>query len=99
MKSELEDKNFKTPKPYNEAEDEKRILYVAKKGDAIDIQVANFINNYPDQEFIDNKFIREYEGMYRFGAKRIQIKIERGDKILIRVGGGHINIKEYIAKQ
>ena len=55
----------------NRQSKEKRILYVPKKGDTIDIAIANYINNYHDQAFIDKKFLRESKGIYRFGPKRI----------------------------
>jgi len=40
-------------------------------------------------------FIRESKGIYQFGAKKINIKVE-GDKILIRVGGGYLSIEEFL---
>jgi len=41
-------------------------------------------------------FLRESEGVYQFGSKRVYIKVEKGDKILVRVGGGFMNINEFI---
>lgn len=42
-------------------------------------------------------FLRESDGVYRFGQKRIHIKIENGDnKILVRVGGGYLHVKDFI---
>jgi hypothetical protein len=41
-------------------------------------------------------FLRESEGVYQFGQKRIYIKIEKGHKILVRVGGGYMGIEEFI---
>ena len=41
-------------------------------------------------------FLRESEGVYQFGQKRIYIKIEKGDRILVRVGGGFMTIEEFI---
>lgn len=41
-------------------------------------------------------FLRESEGVYQFGSKRVNIKITKGDKILIRVGGGFMGIEEFI---
>jgi len=41
-------------------------------------------------------FLRESEGVYQFGQKRIYIKIEKGEKILVRVGGGYMGIEEFI---
>ena len=41
-------------------------------------------------------FLRESEGVYQFGQKRVYIKIEKGEKILVRVGGGYLGIEEFI---
>lgn len=41
-------------------------------------------------------FLRESEGVYKFGQKRIYLKIEQGHKILVRVGGGFMGIEEFI---
>lgn len=43
-------------------------------------------------------FLRESEGVYQFGQKRVFIKIEKGDSILVRVGGGFMHIDEFIDK-
>jgi len=37
-------------------------------------------------------FLRESEGVYRFGSRRVQIKIEKGNSVLVRVGGGYMNV-------
>ena len=39
--------------------------------------------------------MRESEGVYEFGSRRICIKVEK-DKILIKVGGGHLSIDEFL---
>lgn len=39
--------------------------------------------------------MREGEGVYQFGSKKIYIKVEQ-DKILIRSGGGYISIEEFL---
>ena len=41
-------------------------------------------------------FLRESEGVYQFGQKRVYIKVEAGNKLLVRVGGGFIGIDEFI---
>lgn len=41
-------------------------------------------------------FLRESEGVYQFGQKRVYIKVERGGTILCRVGGGFMGIEEFI---
>ncbi len=41
------------------------------------------------------KFERESEGIYKYGKKRVFMKIEK-DHIIIRVGGGYLTIEEFI---
>jgi hypothetical protein len=40
-------------------------------------------------------FMRESDGVYQFGTKRIAIKVEK-DNIKIRVGGGYLSIDEFL---
>ena len=40
-------------------------------------------------------FLRESEGVYEFGSKRIMVKVER-DKIQVKVGGGYLSIDEFL---
>jgi CYTH domain-containing protein len=40
-------------------------------------------------------FMRESEGIYEFGSKRISVKVDK-DKINIRVGGGYLSIDEFL---
>ena len=39
--------------------------------------------------------MRESEGVYEFGQKRVFVKVERG-KIIIKVGGGNLSIDEFL---
>ncbi len=39
--------------------------------------------------------MRESEGVYVFGSKRVWIKVEN-DKIIVRVGGGYLSLDEFI---
>jgi len=41
-------------------------------------------------------FLRESEGVYQFGQKRVYVKVEKGNQILVRVGGGFMHIDEFI---
>ena len=40
-------------------------------------------------------FMRESEGVYEFGQKRVAVKVDKG-KIKVRVGGGYLAIDEFI---
>ena len=70
-------------------------IYVPVKEDAIDMKLADFINNYPDRNKLKIMFMRESSGVYEFGSKRVNVRIEKG-KIKIRVGGGYLSIDEFL---
>ena len=40
-------------------------------------------------------FMRESEGVYQFGTKRVMVKCVK-DKIEIRVGGGYLSLDEFL---
>ena len=40
-------------------------------------------------------FMRESEGVYQFGTKRVAVKVENKN-IKIRVGGGYLSIDEFL---
>ena len=70
-------------------------VYVPIKEDPVDQKMADFINNYPDRNKLKIMFMRETEGVYEFGSKRVNVRIEKG-KIKIRVGGGFLSIDEFL---
>lgn len=83
--------------------------YVPAKGDAVDHALADYLNSNKEAAKYRVLFIRESEGVYQFGSKKIYIKIE-GDKVLsirnlemlnsndfvVRVGGGYMTIRELL---
>jgi len=70
-------------------------VYIPVKDDAIDRKLAEYINNYPDRQKLKIMFMRESEGVYQFGTKRVAVKVEK-DKINIRVGGGYLSLDEFL---
>ena len=52
-------------------------IYVPQKDDAVDTKLADFINNYPERQKLKIMFMRESEGVYTFGSRKIFIKIEK----------------------
>ena len=65
------------------------------KEDSVDKKLAEFINNYPERSKLKIMFMRESEGVYQFGTKRVAVKVDK-DKINIRVGGGYLSIDEFL---
>ena len=53
------------------------------------------MNNFPDRQQLKIMFLRESSGVYEFGTKRVEVRVTQG-KILIRVGGGYMNIDEFL---
>ena len=70
-------------------------VYVPVKGDSVDLKVAEFVNNYPDRNKLKVMFMRESSGVYSFGSKRVNVRVEK-NKIQIRVGGGYLSIDEFL---
>jgi hypothetical protein len=57
--------------------------------------LAAYINNAPVKLRSKMAFVRESEGIYKYGKKRVFMKIEK-DQIIIRVGGGYLTIEEFL---
>lgn len=70
-------------------------VYIPIKGDPVDMKLAEFINNYPDRQKLKIMFMRESEGVYEFGSRRVAVKVEKG-KINVRVGGGYLSLDEFL---
>ena len=70
-------------------------VYIPVKEDAVDKRLAEYINNYPERSKLKIMFMRETSGVYQFGTKRVQVKVER-DNIKIRVGGGYLSLDQFL---
>lgn len=70
-------------------------VYIPVKQDIVDKRLAEYINNFPERQKLKILFMRESEGVYQFGTKRVAVKVEF-DTIKIRVGGGYLSIDEFI---
>ena len=71
-------------------------MYLPVKEDFIDKRLADYINNYPDREKLKLMFLRDSPGVYLYGTRRINLKIEKAGTIKVRVGGGYLSIDEFI---
>ena len=63
---------------------DKSAVYVSITDDSIDRRIAEYINASNDPHRLTKLFIREREGVYPFGSKRVYVKIE-GDKVFSKV--------------
>ena len=70
-------------------------IYIPMRDDPVDKRLAEYINNYPERQRLKIMFMRESEGVYQFGSKRVCVRVDK-DKINIRVGGGYLSIDEFL---
>ena len=52
--------------------------YIPKKNDNVDSRLSDFINGRPENDHMKIMFLRESEGVYQFGQKRVYVKVEKG---------------------
>ena len=52
-------------------------IYIPDNADPIDNQLAEYINNYPERSKLRIMFLKESEGIYHFGSKRVYVRVER----------------------
>ena len=51
------------------------------KNDPIDEHLAHYINNFPERHKLKIMFLRESEGVYTFGSKKILIQAQKNNQI------------------
>mmetsp|Transcript_9794 Transcript_9794/g.19231 ORF Transcript_9794/g.19231 Transcript_9794/m.19231 type:complete len:678 (+) Transcript_9794:492-2525(+) len=66
--------------------------YEPSKNDPIDSAMADIANRYSD---LPVGFKREESGVYLFGTRKVIVKMEQG-RLIVRVGGGFMNIEEFV---
>ena len=66
-------------------------MYVPVKDDPIDKKLADFLNNFPDRQRLKVMFLRESEGVYLFGTKRVFVKVEK-DKIISKPDFSYLSL-------
>jgi len=83
---------------YEKIKDLERLgnYYIGRKDSNIDTKLAQFLNTYPEKEKLRIMFLRESEGVYIFGTKRVYIKVEKDNRVVVRIGGGFISIDDFI---
>ena len=53
---------------------ESGVCYIPFHNDPIDKALSDFINSLNDPECIKDLFVRESEGVYSFGTKKVYVK-------------------------
>jgi len=51
-------------------------VYIPVKHDVIDKKLAEYINNYPERSKLKIMFMRESEGIYQFGTKKVYVRVD-----------------------
>lgn len=41
-------------------------------------------------------FLRENPGVYQFGTKKVNLKLEHNGRLKVRVGGGYLSLDEFL---
>ena len=65
--------------------------YRPDPGDQTDMALGAYLA----ANLVQVPFVREEPGVYRFGTKRVFIRLEQGN-IIIRVGGGYMHLDEFV---
>lgn len=71
-------------------------VYAPAKNDPIDKRLSEYINSAP-MEHLKILFLRQNEGIYMFGSKRVNLKLEKNE-IKVRTGGGYLSLDEFVAQ-
>ena len=71
-------------------------VYLPIKDDQVDKKLAEYINNYPDRANLKIMLQRESAGIYNFGTRKINIKLETNGQLKVRVGGGYLSMDEFL---
>ena len=64
----------------------KQFVYIADKSDKIDVGLAKYINTHPMKDQMKDKFKRISEGYYHFGAKLVNLKLDKNGYLVIKSG-------------
>lgn len=70
-------------------------VYLPLKTDETDVELAKWINGYKNRLQMRLLFIRQGEGLYSFGKQQVRLVVQRGI-VKVKVGGGHIDLEEYL---
>lgn len=79
--------------------------FITFQNDPIDNALADYINSSLDPGQLRMLFLRESDGVYQFGSKKVYVKTEGGKILsnlsflsnsLVRVGGGFLSISEFL---
>lgn len=74
----------------------KRRVYIPKRNDLLDEELAKFLTNYDKRNKLRIMFLREAEGVYLFGKRRVILQLDNENKVCVKHKGNFINIAKFI---
>lgn len=51
-------------------------IYIPHKQDNTDLVLGEYLNAFQNRDAVRVLFLRESEGVYRFGSRRVRVKVE-----------------------
>lgn len=88
-------KDIEEEKIRNNALENQFGYYIPVKSDLVDVKLGEFINLSSERPELKALFVRESQGEYLFGSKKINIRTENG-LLKVRVGGGWLTLDEFV---
>ena len=74
----------------------KRRVYIPKRNDQLDEELAKFLTNYNQNSKLKILFLREAEGVYLFGQKRVILELDKNNKVCVKNLGNLVDIAKFI---
>jgi hypothetical protein len=66
-------------------------FYEGKGANIVDQKLGEFISEHPDGKMLRYMFVKEKDGVYLFGSKKVTMKVEN-NILMARTGGGYLTI-------
>lgn len=67
--------------------------------DHIDKALRRFTTRYQEDDFMPFQFVRQSEGIYRFGVKHFKIKLDKCNELKVKQGSKYTDIREFLSAQ
>ena len=62
----------------------KRRVYIPKRNDLLDEELAKFLKTYDKRSKLKIMFLREAEGVYLFGQRRVILQLDKNNKVCVK---------------
>ena len=58
--------------------------------------MSYYINHFPERSAMKIMFLREAEGVYLFGQRRVILELDKNNKICVKLKGKFVDITQFI---